>query len=88
MMVALCYYPARVLRDRDPLTLGTTMSGGMLDGEHDVEHNPCLMHRAIYKAPFFRHTNSVKERGRDHETRRETTRRVILISASSIDPDQ
>jgi len=63
------------------------MSGGILAGEHDVKHNPCLTHRAIYKAPVIRYTNSVKELGRDHETRRGTTRRVTLISASSIDPD-
>ena len=41
-----------------------------------------------YKVPFIRYTNSVRERGRDHETRRGTTRRVALISACSIDPDQ
>lgn len=64
------------------------MSGGMLAGEHDVKHNPHLMHRGIYKAPFIMYTNSVKELGRDHETRRGTTRRVTLISACSIDPDQ
>ena len=87
MMVALCYYPARVFRDRDPLTLGATMSGGMLAGEHDVEHNPCLMHHAITRHHLSGITNSVKERGRDHETRR-GTRRVTLISPCSIDPDQ
>ena len=49
MMVALGHYPARVLRDRDPLTLGATVSGGMLAGEHDVKYNPYLMHHAIIR---------------------------------------